>query len=129
MNEETTTLRSEGWEIAFGKILNRPIFGNGLGRLHNMKDHNGLGVHNVYLILWGESGIIPFLLLLVMIFYFFFKGHFIFRDPGLSFLITGFLLVMAVHLYGSGQTGLRNQEANGILGFLIALTSFKKLEI
>jgi O-antigen ligase len=62
INADSTSGRSELWEIGLGKINDHPFIGNGLGELHHMK--NGIaslgvdqGVHNVYLMFWGEAGI------------------------------------------------------------------------
>jgi O-antigen ligase len=62
INADSTSGRSELWELGLGKINDHPFIGNGLGELHHMK--NGIaslgvdqGVHNVYLMFWGEAGI------------------------------------------------------------------------
>lgn len=62
INADSTSGRSELWEVGLRKINDHPFIGNGLGELHHMK--NGIsslgvdqGVHNVYLMLWGEAGI------------------------------------------------------------------------
>jgi hypothetical protein len=62
INADTTSSRSELWEIGLDKINDNVLFGNGLGELHHMK--GGIsslgvdqGVHNVFLMLWGEAGL------------------------------------------------------------------------
>lgn len=62
INADTTSSRSELWEIGLDKINDHVLFGNGLGQLHHMK--GGIsslgvdqGVHNVFLMLWGEAGL------------------------------------------------------------------------
>ncbi|MFT5003694.1 MAG: O-antigen ligase, partial [Flavobacteriales bacterium] len=62
INADTTSSRSELWKIGLDKINDNVLFGNGLGQLHHMK--GGIsslgvdqGVHNVFLMLWGEAGL------------------------------------------------------------------------
>ena len=53
------------WKTGLAKALESPFAGHGLGRLHNLPGgpimHLGKpeGVHNVYLMLVGEAGIVP----------------------------------------------------------------------
>ena len=62
------------WELGFNRALASPIVGNGLYQLHFMPGapiaHQGAptGVHNVYLMLIGEAGIIPLVLYLLSLF-------------------------------------------------------------
>lgn len=57
-------LSSIGWS----QIIESPLFGRGLWQFHHLEGaprcRRGVmcGVHNSYLMLWGEAGIIPFLL-------------------------------------------------------------------
>ena len=63
------------WELGFNRALASPIVGNGLYQLHFMPGapiaHQGAptGVHNVYLMLIGEAGIIPLVLYLLSLFF------------------------------------------------------------
>ena len=60
--------RSLLWRLGFEKAMEAPFFGHGLGALEYMDGaptgHHGmpLGVHNLYLTLLGEAGIVPLLL-------------------------------------------------------------------
>ena len=53
------------WQLALDHALESPLYGNGLGRLHELEgawyNERGdlLGAHNHYLILWGEAGFLP----------------------------------------------------------------------
>jgi O-antigen ligase len=60
------------WKIGLDKILENPLFGNGLGALHSMQGTNISvnnkvlqGVHNTYLVRLGDSGIIPLILFIL----------------------------------------------------------------
>ena len=61
---ERMTLLSLGWS----QIVESPLLGHGLWQFHHLEGaprcRMGVlcGVHNSYLMLWGEAGIIPFLL-------------------------------------------------------------------
>ena len=73
--------RMEVWLLALKQILESPILGLGLGKMYQVEnapyayahyDHRliKLGVHNNYLLLWGEGGIIPLALFLLFFVYF-----------------------------------------------------------
>lgn len=73
INADTTSSRSDLWEIGLGKINEHVLIGNGLGQLHHMK--GGIsslgveqGVHNVFLMLWGEAGVLVFIAFLFFCF-------------------------------------------------------------
>ena len=56
------------WEIGTELAMASPLYGYGLGRFHALEEawYNDdgvlLGVHNQYLTLWGEAGVVPLLL-------------------------------------------------------------------
>ena len=60
--------RTTLWQLALDQTLESPLFGNGLGRLHELDgawyNERGvlLGAHNHYLVLWGEAGFVPLIL-------------------------------------------------------------------
>lgn len=63
------------WELGLGHALESPIVGHGLGRMHLMdgapfyESQNVQGsVHNAYLLLFGEAGIVPLSLYLLYLF-------------------------------------------------------------
>ncbi len=87
--------RTETWSKFYDDMLQSPIFGNGYGTLSGKLDSGG--VHNSYLMIIGEAGIIPFLALLAYIAYlmywsiYFFKKtpHLILQSVALTlFLLT-----------------------------------------
>ncbi len=63
------------WKIGFAKALASPLVGHGLYQLHYMEGaplgYHGrpAGVHNLYLMLIGEAGIIPLALYLLWLFF------------------------------------------------------------
>lgn len=61
------------WSLGWSKVMESPLFGHGLWQIHHLEDgprcrmNTGCGAHNSFLILWGEAGIIPFLLIVLLI--------------------------------------------------------------
>ena len=62
------------WSLGLSQIAESPLFGRGISHFHWMeyartcqKTHLVCGVHNAYLMLWGEAGILPPALLLLFI--------------------------------------------------------------
>ncbi|MDC6353824.1 MULTISPECIES: O-antigen ligase family protein [unclassified Robiginitalea] len=71
-NVQTETItkdtRMDTWAKYTPKVWEAPIFGNGYNKLRG-KQYGGSGIHNTYLMVWGESGILPFLFLMGLYFY------------------------------------------------------------
>ena len=61
------------WSLGWSKVMESPLFGHGLWQIHHLEDgpkcrmNITCGAHNSFLILWGEAGIIPFLLIVFLI--------------------------------------------------------------
>jgi O-antigen ligase len=65
----TENSRDETWALYTDLILDNPVFGVGYNTLHGDKTKYsdvGYGVHNTYLMAIGESGIIPFMLFVII---------------------------------------------------------------
>lgn len=60
INDETTTHRSEIGAYAWSLIQSEWVLGYGLGTFRQMDIGNG--THNIYLLIWGESGVIAIIL-------------------------------------------------------------------
>ena len=74
-DEDTLSLRGTLWKLGLRHSLESPIVGHGLGRFYFMDDApvsptqgTPAGVHNIYLLLVGEAGIVPLLLYLLYLF-------------------------------------------------------------
>jgi O-antigen ligase len=73
LNEDS---RQYQWSKFYDGILNSPIIGNGYSSFGQSLDGRGdAGVHNSFLLILGESGLLPFLLI-IMVFFFLFKINF-----------------------------------------------------
>jgi len=92
----TNNSRQETWAIYTDIILNKPFFGNGYKKIG---EHNNLGsgVHNTYLLVLGEAGILPFLILIWIVVNLLLKGYNDYKSKLHYFLfaivIATFLLV------------------------------------
>ncbi|WP_418501164.1 O-antigen ligase family protein [Flagellimonas sp.] len=75
INEDS---RTETWARFYDYILEKPIFGNGYGAFQGGGVHT-LGSHNTYLLVIGESGILPFLIFVSLFLYLLFKGVTLFK--------------------------------------------------
>ena len=74
IDNQVTTGRLELWSMGLERISKTFPFGGGIGSLHRMEggftDLGGdwLGVHNTFLMVLGESGLVPFVMLLMFVF-------------------------------------------------------------
>lgn len=61
------------WPAAIERISESPFFGHGMSRFHELEGTpptcagRPCGAHNSYLMLWGEAGVVPALLLLLFV--------------------------------------------------------------
>lgn len=94
VSAETTTNRSDLFNIGWNKIQKSPLIGLGFKEM-SVLGHNINGVHNQYLLLWGEGGVVSMLLYLFLIFYFYKKAGKLPNDY--RFLLRSILL--AIFLY------------------------------
>ena len=73
VDDKATTGRLGLWELGLRRIDATFPFGSGIGSMHRMEggyigtDGDWLGVHNTYLMVLGEAGLVPFVLLLVFL--------------------------------------------------------------
>ncbi len=58
--------RSGTWSLFYEDVLDSPILGNGYGSFQGGGLHN-VGVHNTYLLIIGEAGIVPLIVFLIII--------------------------------------------------------------
>ena len=96
---ESSTITHDGraatWGIYTGMIMDKPLFGNGFNKLRS-RDYGGPGVHNSYLMILGEAGIIPFLIFIGIYIHLFiqalknFKTH-----PEYFYIIVTLLLALS----------------------------------
>ena len=88
----TNDSRQDQWAKFYTMIYESPIIGNGYSSFTTSADGFGdAGVHNAFLLILGESGILPFLLIIIL-FFFLFKKCYNLRKKNLTFLLLMFVL-------------------------------------
>lgn len=83
--------RADTWARYYDKIYESPFFGNGYGSFAG-EMHVTAGVHNSYLRILGEAGIIPFILFLGYMIYLFYWSIYFFR-------VASFLIMQTIALF------------------------------
>lgn len=79
--------RRDQWGKFYDLIMESPLFGNGFQTFStSLTDKNMQGVHNSFLLILGESGFLPFLLI-VTVFLYLFKKCFNLRKKNLTLLL------------------------------------------
>lgn len=102
VNEINSDSRADTWSTYFDDIANSPLVGNGF-RSFTKKDlqRNKVGIHNTFLLVLGEAGIIPFIIIVALYAYILFMSFRLFNSqPNLLMQATGlFFFLMASHVY------------------------------
>lgn len=123
-NRETTSHRDAVFKLGIREISRKPIFGNGLSYFQHFPENTGLdyGVHNTFLMVFGESGLFSFILFLSYIFHILIVGI---RGPSVSGLLAvGFMLVWILQIMGN-HNGLDDKMANILIVYSSMFLSFK----
>lgn len=127
INEENTTDRSGLWEHALSLIAANPITGYGTGCFYTLPGlSSNLGVHNTYLMVWGEGGITALLALLITVISAMYRSFFWIKLPSYSFLAISIGFVVFVQMYGAAHNGLNNSEITCMVALLFALIETQK---
>lgn len=92
--------RTGTWAMYYDSLMDNPIFGGGYSKFKSDGLHS-VGVHNTYLLIWGEAGIIPFMGFLIFILYMLHSAYGVFaRDQSLFYMaVTIALYLMTLHTY------------------------------
>jgi len=114
--------RTETWSLYYDMIFDRPFLGHGFMKFQR-RTNNYPGVHNSYLMVIGEAGILPFLVMLgiyghlLVTSFSFFKSH-----PEYFYLTC--VLVLAL----MGNHGYFNNFYNVLLGMFV-FVKLKELSV
>ena len=90
--------RTETWSMFYDKIYEAPIFGNGYRALSGVRGVS-IGVHNSYLRIIGEAGIIPLLLYLGIYFSLLYKCLKIFKTEVFKTLLVLSLMCLLLTIH------------------------------
>ncbi len=94
-NTITSDSRNDTWATYTDVILDKPFVGNGYRKLQGGYFGLYAGVHNTYLLVLGEAGIIPFLVLMWIAAYLMLKGLKYFKTH-LHFFLLAFVIVFSL---------------------------------
>lgn len=91
--------RLETWGRFYDFLMENPVFGNGYNSFGTEGVNPPVGVHNTYLLIWGEAGIVPLLIFLIYLTVLVKKGYFNFKKIPHVFmmLISLSLFLMTNH--------------------------------
>ena len=116
------------WRVGFNKVLESPIAGHGLFQFHHIEGApigfhgKPAGVHNAYLLLVGEAGMIPLALYLLALFFLMRLFWIVPKSLGRD-LVVGWVVVIA--LYGLPYHYLLTTVvANFLVGLACATAAF-----
>ena len=74
INEDS---RADTWALYYDQVLDSPFIGNGWGTFSGVT--GPLGAHNSFLMVVGEAGILPLLIMIAMFFVMFWQGYVYFK--------------------------------------------------
>ena len=96
--------RLESWAKYYDDIMSNPFIGNGY-KSFSGADNTKQGVHNTYLMVFGEAGIIPFFILLGIYIYLIKKTLSTFKDYIYKFLLAVSLaaILLTMHNYFNNE--------------------------
>ncbi|MBT8266890.1 MAG: hypothetical protein KJO41_10745 [Bacteroidia bacterium] len=100
----TEDTRLESWAKYYEDILANPIFGNGFKSFSGMVNVKQ-GVHNTFLMVIGEAGLIPFFIILGFYFYMLKLTFKVYKEEMYKFLIAVLLIaiLMVMHNYFNNE--------------------------
>ena len=98
--------RTDTWALYYSKIFDAPLLGNGYSSFQGNSLESSAGVHNSFLLIFGESGIFPFILLLILFASLFYRTYNIFKKDITPFLLTFILLIQFLVSHNFFTSGL-----------------------
>jgi O-antigen ligase len=115
--EVDTGSRLELATIGLGLVAQRPLIGYGIGTMHRMPGGGGYAVHNTFLLVAGDSGIIPLGLFVAFFATMFYTAW---RCPVVPIrVLVASYVVVAVMDCMAGHSYLYHREHNAMLGICI----------
>ena len=116
--------------LALEQIFESPIFGLGIGKMYSVENApmeerlagRPFGVHNNYLLFWGEGGIIPVTLFLLFFIYFLFSSRTI-PNPVVRNTVFGWVLTIALFCLAHHIT-IEKRIVAFLIGLSCALVGF-----
>lgn|GEM_PF-4963173 len=108
---KTTAGRTHVVEFGLNRISESPIIGHGGGYFVNFPSKYGFehGIHNTYLLVFGDAGVFAFLLMISFILYIWIRS--LVLSPLIALIAIGCVLVWAMQCIGS-HNGLNDKIMN-----------------
>ena len=126
VNTETTTNRSDIAAAGLQWISEAPFLGWGFGSFHSIRYHGDIGIHNMFLMLMGESGIIPVLLLITFFLFSIYKSV---KIENLEYRYLSLTFFLFTLFFANGNHNLfDNYEVGFLFGFICALVKIDNIE-
>jgi O-antigen ligase len=121
ISNESTGGRMQYWINGIRQWADSPIWGHGIGTQRRIQNEvmTEAGSHNTFLRVLGESGIVPFFLLLIFLWVFFREGQRT-KTPYVKTLVLGYFIVMFMSCMTSHNV-LTHRHQNAMLGACFGL--------
>lgn len=116
---ERSSLFSFGWRL----IMESPIYGHGIHTFTRFQEF-GSGVHNQYLLIWGESGIFPLIAYIYLHLYLWYKARYLLSDK--KVLLRSFILAILFFSL-TNHTMYANKNYIIILSLIISVIEYHLL--
>lgn len=100
ITDEATSGRIDIFEYGFDKILDNPFIGYGIGTFAVL-DNRSHGIHNAFLMVLGESGIISFLILVSILLILLISPWLRWFNRGEKYLISSMFIVIVIYMMGT----------------------------
>ena len=123
-DKSDTSNRADLAILGFEKISERPIFGTGWGSFVHLLDSGSktgddVGIHNIYIRIWGEGGLLPFSLFIL---FWAMAAWKILHVPTPWIRMTTLAVWIAMTVYGLASHELLEMNLVGsMIGFMCAL--------
>jgi O-antigen ligase len=117
--------RFELLQISFKQIRERPLLGNGIGSFHRLKGY-GLGSHNTFLMILGETGIFVLVLFVSIFIVLAFYGYHLQDFSSKVFILTTLFVLVLTVLMTSHQ-GVYYRVGNVLIAFSMGIVYFKEV--
>lgn len=126
VNTETTTNRSDLATVGLQWISEAPFFGWGFGAFHYIRHGEDTGIHNMFLMLMGESGIIPMFLYILFFVFGIYKSI---KIKNMEYRFLSFTFFLFTLFFANGNHNLfDNYEVGFLFGFICALSKIDNVE-
>ena len=133
--ESVESSRGYLWKQGMAEIAKSPIVGNGLGALHSMDGANAAvnggyaqGVHNSYLLKFGDAGIVAFFLFLAFVFMVIYQSFKLARQDEYARFCFFYFLIFALDCMVTHNVELLRFH-NFLIGFSLGLLSLAQKRV